>query len=113
MRALVDLVRRATRARVRLCAPTGKAARRLTRGSPAREATTIHRLLEWIPGEGFGRDADDPIEGCDVLIVDEASMLSVYLAEALLGAVGPRTHVVLVGDVDQLAPVGPGACSRT
>jgi exodeoxyribonuclease V alpha subunit len=72
------------------------------------EATTIHRLLEWSPGEGFLRDADDPIEGCDVLIVDEASMLSVQLAEALLGAVGPRTHVVLVGDVDQLAPVGPG-----
>ena len=57
---------------------------------------------------GFTRDADQPIEGCDMLIVDEASMLSVHLAEALLAAVGPRTHVLLVGDVDQLAPVGPG-----
>ncbi len=106
MRALVELVK-ARSGTARLCAPTGKAARRLSELTGA-EATTIHRLLEWIPGEGFGRDADDPIEGCDVLIVDEASMLSVQLAEALLGAVGPRTHVVLVGDVDQLAPVGPG-----
>jgi exodeoxyribonuclease V alpha subunit len=106
MRALVELVK-ARSGTARLCAPTGKAARRLGELTGA-EATTIHRLLEWIPGEGFGRDADDPIEGCDVLIVDEASMLSVQLAEALLGAVGPRTHVVLVGDVDQLAPVGPG-----
>nr|MBA2765854.1 AAA family ATPase [Solirubrobacterales bacterium] len=69
---------------------------------------TIHRLLEWVPGAGPARDADAPIEGCDVLIVDEASMLSVRLAEALLAAVGPRTHVLLVGDVDQLAPVGAG-----
>ena len=106
MRALVELVKART-GTARLCAPTGKAARRLSELTGA-DATTIHRLLEWIPGEGFGRGPDDPIEGCDVLIVDEASMLSVYLAEALLGAVGPRTHVVLVGDVDQLAPVGPG-----
>ncbi len=106
MRTLVELVKGRT-GTARLCAPTGKAARRLSELTGA-DATTIHRLLEWIPGEGFMRDADDPIEGCDVLIVDEASMLSVQLAEALLGAVGPRTHVVLVGDVDQLAPVGPG-----
>ncbi|MEA2218666.1 MAG: exodeoxyribonuclease alpha subunit, partial [Solirubrobacteraceae bacterium] len=106
MRALVELVK-ARSATARLCAPTGKAARRLSELTGA-EATTIHRLLEWIPGEGFGRGPEDPIEGCDVVIVDEASMLSVQLAEALLGAVGPRTHVVLVGDVDQLAPVGPG-----
>jgi exodeoxyribonuclease V alpha subunit len=106
MRTLVEIVKART-GTTRLCAPTGKAARRLSELTGA-DATTIHRLLEWSPGEGFLRDADEPIEGCDVLIVDEASMLSVQLAEALLGAVGPRTHVVLVGDVDQLAPVGPG-----
>lgn len=106
MRSLVDLLR-ANRRRVRLCAPTGKAARRLAAATGA-EATTIHRLLEWVPGEGFARGPDYPIDGADVLIVDEASMLGVRLAEALLGAVGPRTHVLLVGDVDQLAPVGPG-----
>ena len=106
MRALVELLGGARRT-VRLCAPTGKAARRLGELTGA-EATTIHRLLEWIPGEGFARDADSPIDGADVLIVDEASMLSVRLAAALLDAVGPGTHVLLVGDVDQLAPVGPG-----
>ncbi len=106
MRALVDLLK-AHRCRARLCAPTGKAARRLGELTGA-EATTIHRLLEWAPDEGFTRDASHPIAGCDVLIVDEASMLSVHLAEALLAAVGPRTHVLLVGDVDQLPPVGPG-----
>jgi exodeoxyribonuclease V alpha subunit len=106
MRTLVDLVH-AEKRTVRLCAPTGKAARRLAEMTGAM-ATTIHRLLEYVPGEGFTRDAEDPIPGTDVLIVDEASMLSVRLAEALFAAVGPRTHVLLVGDVDQLAPVGPG-----
>jgi exodeoxyribonuclease V alpha subunit len=92
---------------VRLCAPTGKAARRLAETTGA-QATTIHRLLEYTPDEGFTRGPEDPIPGTDLLIVDEASMLSVRLAEALFAAVGPRTHVLLVGDVDQLAPVGPG-----
>ncbi len=94
-------------ARVRLCAPTGKAARRLAETTGA-EASTIHRLLEWMPGEGFTRDEEHPIDGADVLIVDEASMLGVRLAEALFAAVGPSTHVLLVGDSDQLAPIGPG-----
>ena len=106
MRTLVDLLSDNRRS-ARLCAPTGKAARRLSELTGV-DATTIHRLLEWAPDGGFTRDASHPIEGCDVLIVDEASMLSVHLAEALLAAVGPRTHVLLVGDVDQLAPVGPG-----
>lgn len=106
MRTLVELLA-ANRRQVRLCAPTGKAARRLTETTGA-QASTIHRLLEWVPGEGFTRDATHPIEGADVLIVDEASMLGVRLAESLLAAVGPRTHVLLVGDSDQLAPVGPG-----
>ena len=107
MRALVDLFRGAGRS-VRLCAPTGKAARRLSEATGA-PATTIHRLLGWIPDEGFEHGPDDPVTGADVLVVDEASMLSVHLADALLGAVGPRTHVLLVGDVDQLPPVGAGA----
>lgn len=107
MKALVDLMRGAGR-RVRLCAPTGKAARRLSEATGA-QATTIHRLLGWIPDEGFEHGPGDPITGVDLLVVDEASMLSLQLADALLGAVGPRTHVLLVGDVDQLPPVGPGA----
>ncbi|PTL54925.1 SF1B family DNA helicase RecD2 [Paraconexibacter algicola] len=106
MRALVDVLREGA-AKVRLCAPTGKAARRLAEVAGV-DATTIHRLLEYVPGEGFTRDHEDPIPGADVLIVDEASMLDVRLAGALFDAVGPATHVLLVGDVDQLAPVGPG-----
>lgn len=106
MRTLVEVLRAEGRS-VRLCAPTGKAARRLA-ATAGVQATTIHRLLEWIPGEGFTHDETHPIKGADVLIVDEASMLNVRLAEALFRAVGPSTHVLLVGDVDQLAPVGPG-----
>jgi exodeoxyribonuclease V alpha subunit len=106
LRALVD-VAHAGRLSVRLCAPTGKAARRMAEATGA-EASTIHRLLGWQPGEGFVHGPADPIPGADVLIVDEASMLDVRLAGALFGAVGARTHVVLVGDPDQLAPVGPG-----
>jgi len=107
MRALVDLVKDAKRT-VRLCAPTGKAARRLAE-STGHDATTIHRLLEWSPeGDGFQRDASNPIPGCDLLIIDEASMLPLRLADALFQAVGPRTHVLLVGDPDQLPPVGAG-----
>jgi exodeoxyribonuclease V alpha subunit len=107
MRALVDAVR-AQHRKVRLCAPTGKAARRLSESTGA-EATTIHRLLEWSGEEGgFTRDESDPIPGADLLVVDEASMLSLRLADALFRAVGPRTHVLLVGDSDQLPPVGAG-----
>ncbi len=106
MRALVDVLK-ANKRSVRLAAPTGKAARRLSESTGA-EATTIHRLLEWAPDGGFVRCAENPIDGADVLVVDEASMLGVQLACALMDAIGPRTHVLLVGDPDQLAPVGPG-----
>lgn len=106
LRTLVEVLRE-RRLRAVLCAPTGKAARRMAEATGA-DASTIHRLLGWQPGEGFVHGPADPIPGCDVLIVDEASMLDVRLAGALFGAVGDRTHVVLVGDPDQLAPVGPG-----
>ena len=111
MRTLVELLR-ANRRRVRLCAPTGKAARRLAAATGA-EATTVHRLLEWVPGEGFTRGPEQPIDGADVLIVDEASMLGVRLAEALLGAVGEHTHVLLVGDSTSWRPSARAACWRT
>ena len=70
-------------------------------------ATTVHSALGWIPGEGPTHDEHDPLN-CDLLIVDETSMANLELLVALLRAVGPRTHVVLVGDADQLAPVGAG-----
>ena len=88
-------------------APTGRAARRLTEATEGAPATTIHKALEWIPGEIPGRDEDAPIEA-DLVIVDEASMLSLEICRHLVAAIGPKTHLVLIGDVDQLPPVGPG-----
>jgi exodeoxyribonuclease V alpha subunit len=93
-------------ARVTLVAPTGRAAIRMTEASGMR-ARTVHSALGWVPGEGPSHDEDDPLP-CDLLIVDETSMANLELLVALLRAIGPRTHVVLVGDADQLAPVGAG-----
>jgi exodeoxyribonuclease V alpha subunit len=93
-------------ARVLLVAPTGRAAVRMTEASGLR-AQTVHSALGWVPGEGPLHDQEDPL-GHDLLIVDESSMANLELMVALLRAVGPETHVVLVGDADQLAPVGAG-----
>jgi exodeoxyribonuclease V alpha subunit len=93
-------------ARVLLVAPTGRAAIRMHEASGMR-ATTVHSALGWIPGEGPTHDERDPLS-CDLLIVDETSMANLELLVTLLRAVGPKTHVVLVGDADQLAPVGAG-----
>jgi exodeoxyribonuclease V alpha subunit len=93
-------------ARVMLAAPTGRAAIRMTEASGVR-ARTVHSTLGWIPGEGPEHDEDDPL-ACDLLIVDESSMANLELLVVLLRAVGARTSVVLVGDADQLAPVGAG-----
>jgi exodeoxyribonuclease V alpha subunit len=93
-------------AKVMLVAPTGRAAVRMTQ-SGGLKASTVHSALQWIPGEGPGRDRHDPL-GCDLLIVDETSMANLELLVMLLRAVGGDTHVVLVGDADQLAPVGAG-----
>jgi exodeoxyribonuclease V alpha subunit len=96
----------AQRARVLLVAPTGRAAIRMHEASGMR-ATTVHSALGWIPGEGPTHDEQDPLP-CDLLIVDETSMANLELLVTLLRAVGPKAHVVLVGDADQLAPVGAG-----
>ena len=90
-----------------LCAPTGRAAKRLSE-STGLEAKTIHRLLEINPINGqFKRNADNPLE-CDLLIADECSMIDVPLANQLFKAVATSTAMILVGDVDQLPSVGPG-----
>jgi exodeoxyribonuclease V alpha subunit len=93
-------------ARVMLVAPTGRAAIRMSEASGVR-ARTVHSALGWIPGEGPTHDEQDPL-ACDVLIVDETSMANLELLVTLLRAVGRETNVVLVGDADQLAPVGAG-----
>jgi exodeoxyribonuclease V alpha subunit len=94
--------------RIYLAAPTGRAAKRLSE-SCNREARTVHRLLKWDPlDRSFVFNRDRPLK-CDFLIVDEFSMMDVDLTRHLFAAVQPETHVVLVGDRDQLPSVGPGA----
>jgi exodeoxyribonuclease V alpha subunit len=92
---------------IALAAPTGKAARKM-REVTNYPASTVHKLLEYSPIDGgFKRDEINPLE-FDLLIIDESSMLDVDLADCLFRAVGPRTHVLLVGDPDQLPSVGAG-----
>jgi exodeoxyribonuclease V alpha subunit len=92
---------------IALCAPTGRAAKRLAE-STGREAGTIHRLLEADPKEGgFKRAEANPID-CGLLVVDETSMVDVPLMRALLRALPEGAALLLVGDVDQLPSVGPG-----
>jgi len=90
-----------------LCAPTGRAAKRMTEATGF-EAKTIHRLLEVNPkGGGFKRGVDNPLE-CDLLVVDETSMVDVLLMQALVKAVPDTSALLIVGDIDQLPSVGPG-----
>lgn len=97
----------AKNARLLLCAPTGRAAKRMTEASGF-EARTIHRLLEVDPKTGgFKRAEDNPLD-CDLLVVDEASMVDVPLMHALLRAVPDKAALLVVGDTDQLPSVGPG-----
>jgi exodeoxyribonuclease V alpha subunit len=98
---------RARRLRVTLCAPTGRAAKRLTE-STGLEAKTIHRLLEFDPQTmGFKRGRDNPLD-TDLLVIDEASMVDIVLMNKLLPAIPDAAALVIVGDVDQLPSVGPG-----
>jgi exodeoxyribonuclease V alpha subunit len=89
-----------------LCAPTGRAAKRLSE-STGLPAKTIHRLLEFQPGKGFARKESNPLK-CDLLVVDEMSMVDVPLMHQLMRALPLDGHLLLVGDVDQLPSVGPG-----
>jgi len=106
LRALVDILR-AKKVRVHLAAPTGRAAQRLAETTGG-YASTLHRLLKFEPAKGrFAANEDHPL-ATDFLVVDEASMLDVRLAAALLAAVPTRAHLLLVGDTDQLPSVGAG-----
>ncbi|WP_019229235.1 ATP-dependent RecD-like DNA helicase [Sedimentibacter sp. B4] len=97
--------------KVFLCAPTGRAAKRITESS-GREARTIHRMLEYAYGEddsnlSFNKNEESPLE-CDAVIVDEVSMVDILLMNNLLRAIKRGTRLILVGDVDQLPSVGAG-----
>ncbi|CDR09711.1 SF1B family DNA helicase RecD2 [Streptomyces iranensis] len=109
VRSVVELAR-AKRAKVVLAAPTGRAAKRLSELTGA-EASTVHRLLELKPGGDAAYDRDRPLDA-DLVVVDEASMLDLLLANKLVKAVPPGAHLLFVGDVDQLPSVGAGEVLR-
>ncbi len=96
--------------RFALASPTGRAAKRLSEAT-GHPASTIHRLLEYSPVEGFKHNNENPLD-LDFLVVDEASMLDLLLTNNLLKAIRPGTHVLFVGDVDQLPSVGAGDVLR-
>lgn len=106
IRGIVQILDR-KKQRVVLCAPTGRAAKRLSEAT-SHPAGTIHRLLEFNPKtRSFNRNRENPI-AADSLVVDEVSMLDIELAASLVQAVPPACRLVLVGDADQLPSVGPG-----
>ena len=105
------LILHAKKVRCQLCAPTGRAAKRLFE-TTGLEAKTIHRLLEVQPATGaFIRNESRPLD-CDLLVVDETSMVDVPLMSHLLRAMPAQGSLLLVGDVDQLPSVGPGLVLR-
>jgi exodeoxyribonuclease V alpha subunit len=109
LKALIDILEGAGNSYA-LASPTGRAAKRLSEAT-GRPASTIHRLLGFSPGEGFKMNAENPLP-VDLLVIDEASMLDLLLANHLLKALQPGTHLLLVGDVDQLPSVGAGDVLR-
>ncbi|MDF2255437.1 SF1B family DNA helicase RecD2 [Streptantibioticus ferralitis] len=109
VKSVVTLAR-AKQAKVLLAAPTGRAAKRLAELTGA-EASTVHRLLELRPGGDAAYDRDRPLDA-DLVVVDEASMLDLILANKLVKAVPPGAHLLFVGDVDQLPSVGAGEVLR-
>ncbi len=94
----------------RLASPTGRAAKRLGEAT-GQSASTIHRMLGFMPDGGFDLDEDDPLE-TDIVIVDESSMIDLVLFYNLLKAIRPHSHLMLVGDIDQLPSVGAGNVLR-
>ncbi len=105
------LILRAKKVRCLLCAPTGRAAKRLSEANSV-EAKTIHRLLEVQHATGsFKRNEAHPLD-CDLLVADESSMVDVTIMAHLLRALPPKASLLLVGDIDQLPSVGPGMVLR-
>ncbi len=102
VRSIVALAT-AKRAKIILATPTGRAAKRLSELA-GMEASTLHRLLQLRPGGDAAFDRDHPLDA-DLVVVDEASMLDVLLANTLVKAVAPGAHLLFVGDVDQLPSV--------
>jgi exodeoxyribonuclease V alpha subunit len=104
-RAIVEEAEAAS-LRIALCAPTGRAARRLEEAT-GHQAQTIHRMLEWTPGREPAFKPGHPLPAA-LVVVDESSMLNLRLIEVLLAGLAESTHVIFVGDADQLPPIGAG-----
>lgn len=109
LKSLIRLLE-GNRLRYALASPTGRAAKRLSNATE-RPASTIHRLLGFSPDKGFQHHENNPLK-VDFLVIDEASMLDLVLTYHLLNAVKPGTHILFVGDVDQLPSVGAGNVLR-
>ncbi|MBN2045030.1 MAG: ATP-dependent RecD-like DNA helicase [Anaerolineales bacterium] len=109
LKSLITIVEKAGK-RFALASPTGRAAKRLSEAT-GHPASTIHRLLAYSPVDGFSHNDENPLK-LDLLVVDEVSMLDVILANQLLKALEPGTHLLLVGDIDQLPSVGAGDVLR-
>lgn len=110
-KAILDIYRRNhPGAQICCCAPTGRAARRMSQVSGV-PASTIHKALKLVQGDDYEALEMTQLQA-DLVLVDEVSMLDVYLATSLLGAVKPGAQIVLIGDVDQLPSIGPGAVLR-
>jgi len=106
--SLLDIVL-AKGAKVRLAAPTGRAAKRMEEAT-GRDALTIHRLLKWNPRKGeFEHNRENPLTDCDLIVLDEASMIDLPLMRSVVDALPRAAHLVVVGDQDQLPSVGPGS----
>lgn len=107
VREIISLAERSG-ARAILCAPTGRAAKRLSE-STSKNASTIHRMLEYdAERKDFVRDTNNPLDA-DLVVVDEVSMIDISLMQKLLRAIANKTHLILVGDIDQLPSIGPGS----
>lgn len=106
IKAIISVIERNSDFKILMAAPTGRAAKRMKEATGF-DSSTIHRLLKYIPGKGYTHNKDNPLD-CDVLIVDESSMIDMMLMFALLQAVSRKTMLILIGDVDQLPPVGAG-----
>ncbi len=104
IRGIISLLQR--EGPILLCAPTGRAAKRMSEAT-GKNAKTIHRLLEYTGEEGFAHDESEPLDA-SCIIVDEMSMVDIMLMRSLLRAINPGTRLILVGDADQLPSVGPG-----
>ena len=113
LRAIIEVFKSINpNGKIKLAAPTGKASRRMAESTGFNEAKTLHSMLGLVTEDGYSRDTEKKPIDADLIIVDESSMIDMWLAQQFFGRINPGTRVVLVGDVDQLQSVGAGDVFR-